>query len=84
VLFLLRPRQAWMPFALPRERTQQADYRRRLNDESLAGAPYAPSRAGSPPVTDVGSLRELGELHKSGKLTDDEFAAAKSHVLDAS
>ncbi|AXK33265.1 DUF4429 domain-containing protein [Streptomyces armeniacus] len=26
-------------------------------------------------------LRELGELHKSGVLTDDEFAAAKSAVL---
>jgi hypothetical protein len=29
----------------------------------------------------VAELKRLGELHESGVLTDDEFAAAKAKVL---
>ncbi len=32
MLFLYRPRQTWMPFALPRNRTQQAAYNRHLHE----------------------------------------------------
>ncbi|MFC8916314.1 DUF4429 domain-containing protein [Streptomyces sp. NPDC047821] len=47
-----------------------------------AGAPPAPEPA---PAADhdvlLRRLRELGELHRTGVLTDDEFAAAKQAVL---
>ncbi len=36
----------------------------------------------APPAPDpVAQLRELGELHQSGILTDEEFAAQKAKVL---
>ncbi|MDV9201832.1 SHOCT domain-containing protein, partial [Streptomyces sp. Wh19] len=48
-----------------------------------ATAPAAPAPA--PPGDDhdvlLRRLRELGELHRSGVLTDDEFAVAKQAVL---
>ena len=82
MLFLLRPRQAWLPFALPRDMTTQAGYRRQLNDRSLPGAqaPYAPPTPPTP-QDPAARLRQLGELHRSGALTDEEFAAAKAKVL---
>jgi hypothetical protein len=72
-----------MPFALPRDMTTQAGYRQQLNDRSLGGvpAPYAPPTPPSPPPDPATRLRQLGELHASGALTDDEFATAKSQVL---
>jgi hypothetical protein len=37
-----------------------------------------------PPQEDsMAKLKELGELHSSGVLTDEEFAAAKAKVLNA-
>lgn len=41
----------------------------------------APAPAGDDHDTLLRRLRELGELHRSGVLTDDEFAAAKQAVL---
>jgi hypothetical protein len=73
-----------MPFALPRDMTTQAGYRRELNDRSLPRrAPYAPPVPATPPPDPAIRLRQLGELHRSGALTDDEFATAKAQVLDA-
>lgn len=38
----------------------------------------------SPPAqSSVDKLRELGDLHKAGVLTDEEFAAAKGKVINA-
>lgn len=38
----------------------------------------------SPPAqSSVDKLRELGDLHKTGVLTDEEFAAAKGKVINA-
>jgi membrane protease subunit (stomatin/prohibitin family) len=31
----------------------------------------------------IAKLKELGELHESGVLTDEEFAAAKAKILNA-
>jgi hypothetical protein len=76
VLFLLRPRQAWMPFTLPRDMTTQAGYRR-----ALSAAPYAPPTPPTAPPDATTRLRQLGELHQSGALTDAEFATAKARVL---
>jgi putative oligomerization/nucleic acid binding protein len=41
-----------------------------------APAPAAPS-----PAIDYDELKQLGELHASGTLTDEEFAAAKAKIL---
>jgi len=70
-----------MPFALPRDMTTQAGYRQQLNDRSLNPAPYAPSTPPTAPPDTTARLRQLGELHQSGALTDAEFATAKAQVL---
>ncbi len=81
MLFLYRPRQTWMPFAGPRNRTAQADYNRRLQqkfDSTRRVAPAVPTAAPRDPVAD---LKELAALHDSGALTDTEFEAAKAKLL---
>jgi hypothetical protein len=88
MLFLYRPRQTWMPYRVPRQRTQQANYNRQLQErfDSTRRVPRpmpAPSRAEAPPGPDVaGRLKELAQLHADGALSDDEFAAAKARVLE--
>ena len=80
MLFLLRPRQTYMPYALPRPPEQQ-----RVQNEQIQHAysatrrvePDAPASPGLP----VDQLEKLAELHRSGVLTDDEFSAAKAKVL---
>jgi Short C-terminal domain len=44
----------------------------------LGGAPAAPAAA---PTAPIDQLKELGELHASGVLTDEEFAAQKAKLL---
>ena len=72
-----------MPFALPRDMTTQAGYRQQLNDRSSPGGAAAPYAPPTPPTRKdpATRLRELGELHESGELTDEEFATAKAQVL---
>jgi hypothetical protein len=41
-------------------------------------APSAPAAAGPDPIE---QLKQLGELHQQGVLTDDEFAAQKAKLL---
>lgn len=43
----------------------------------------ADQKAGSGLPSIIDSLRELGELHADGVLTDDEFTAMKAKLLDA-
>ena len=80
MLFLYRPRETRMPFSLPRNRMDQAAYNRTLQ------AKFEASRRVPAPVANdnglVGALNQLGQLHESGVLTDDEFAAAKARLLD--
>jgi Short C-terminal domain len=68
VLFLLRPRQAWMPFTRP------------VDSMPRPPAPYVPPHPPTSPDP-AARLRQLGELHQSGALTDHEFATAKAQVL---
>jgi len=89
MLFLYRPRQTWMPFRRPRGRSDQAAYNHRMQerfDATRRVPPVSPSDAPQPSIPStgdtLGALRELGELHGSGVLTDEEFAAAKAKVLD--
>ena len=44
---------------------------------------YAEPAAAAPPQGDdpIAKLKELGELHASGVLTDEEFAAQKAKIL---
>jgi hypothetical protein len=41
----------------------------------------APAPASAPAADPIAQLKELGELHKSGVLTDEEFAAQKARIL---
>lgn len=80
MLFLLRPRQTWMPYALPRSAAQQNVYSEQLHkaySSTRRVEPATPSAAPDP----LTALKDLGELHQKGLLTDDEFAAAKAKVL---
>jgi hypothetical protein len=85
MLFLYRPRQTRMPFLYPQSRSEQAAYNRQLQerfDATRRVPPATPNDAAAPPARDtLAELKELGELHASGALTDDEFAAAKAKVL---
>jgi hypothetical protein len=44
-----------------------------------AAAPAAPAAPAADPIQ---QLKELGELHQSGVLTDEEFAVQKSKILN--
>jgi Short C-terminal domain len=81
MLFLYRPRQTWMPFSMPRNRTEQAAYNRQLQqqfDSTRRVAPAVPTEAERDPIVD---LKELAELHASGALSDAEFHTAKAKLL---
>jgi len=80
VLFLYRPRQTWMPFSLPRNRSEQGAYNRQLQERFESTRRVAPAVPAAPrdPVAD---LERLGELHQAGVLTDQEFADAKAKLL---
>ena len=59
---------------------QEADY-----DEPQGGGydapPPQPAPAAPAPAIDYDELKQLGELHANGTLTDEEFAAAKARTL---
>jgi hypothetical protein len=42
---------------------------------------YAPPPPPAPDVDPIAQLRQLGELHEQGVLTDEEFAVQKSKIL---
>jgi hypothetical protein len=43
--------------------------------------PAAPAAAAPSQAVDYDELKQLGELHAAGTLTDEEFAAAKAKIL---
>ena len=88
MLFLLRPRQTYMPYALPRDRENTETWNEQLHEaysSTRRVAPPAlgrnPGSGGEAPRDVVGALKDLGALHESGALTDDEFATAKATLL---
>jgi hypothetical protein len=86
MLFLYRPRETWMPYRMPRNLTQQRAYNRQLQerfDQTRQQHAPAASTPGEPSRDPIRALKELAELHDAGALTDEEFAAAKSKLLDA-
>jgi Short C-terminal domain len=96
MLFLYRPRQTWMPYRPPRQRTEQAAYNRELQEKFGAtrrvqspvpppdtGSALAPGQTAPASAPDVAArLEQLAQLYADGALSDDEFAAAKARVLD--
>jgi hypothetical protein len=76
MLFLYRPRETWMPFALPRGQTDQAAYNRDLQRQFAATRP-APSTARPARERDLAELRALRD---SGVLTEAEFAAVSARL----
>jgi hypothetical protein len=83
VLFLYRPGQTWMPFALPRNRTDQAAYNHQLQQKFRSTKrvpPPVPTASGLQPTRD--QREELRALHESGVLTDAEHEAALTRLGD--
>ncbi|MFL5859502.1 MAG: SHOCT domain-containing protein [Solirubrobacteraceae bacterium] len=67
------------------EQQQNAYYE---GQQSMAQAPPAAPAPAAAPAADAGGdyitrLKQLGELHDQGILTDDEFAQEKARVLGA-
>ena len=50
--------------------------------EPASPAPDAPVAAAAPAVDPMERLKDLGELHEQGILTDEEFASEKEKVLN--
>jgi hypothetical protein len=80
VLFLLRPRQTAMPYALPRSREQQELYNEQLHKAYASTRRLAPAQP-SPRRDAVAELKELVRLRDAGALSDAEFTAAKVKIL---
>ncbi len=57
------------------QQQQQMAYQQQM----AAAAPVAPPQPAEDPT--MAKLKELGELHSQGILTDEEFAAAKAKAL---
>ena len=55
---------------------QQQDYDQAPADDGQDQAQYAP-----PPADPADEIEHLAQLHASGALTDEEFAAAKAKIL---
>ncbi len=62
---------------------QQAAYDQGLADAQAQAAAAAPAPAAAPASggIDMEQLKQLGELHTAGILSDEEFAAAKAKLL---
>ena len=69
---------------------EAAEQQQQLVDQAAAQAAaqvqaqqqYAPPPAAAPPAEDpMAKLKQLGELHAQGLLTDEEFGAAKAKLL---
>jgi membrane protease subunit (stomatin/prohibitin family) len=64
-------------------RRQEGRWASQEQQQQQAAQPaYAPAPAAPPAQEDqIEKLKELGQLHESGVLTDEEFAAAKAKIL---
>jgi hypothetical protein len=82
VLFLLRPPQTYMPYALPRDPQQLAE-RNQLHQQAYDSTRRLPPAEPSSAPDVVTQLQQLAALHDAGKLTDAEFATLKAKLLDA-
>ena len=51
--------------------------------EQQMAAQAPPQQMAAPEADPMAKLKELGQLHDSGVLTDEEFSAAKAKILNA-
>jgi hypothetical protein len=68
------------------QRRQQGKWAAQEQQQAAAQAAAAPPPAAAPAPAQEGDpmerLAQLGDLHKSGVLTDEEFAVAKAKILN--
>lgn len=66
-----------------RQQSRWAEQEAAQAPQQAAPAQAAPVQAASAPAAadPIQQLKELGELHQSGVLTDEEFAAQKARIL---
>jgi len=64
--------------AAQQQAADQSAYEQGVADAQAAAPAAAPAPTGG---IDMEQLKQLGELHDSGVLSDEEFAAAKAKVL---
>jgi len=63
---------------------QQGRWAQQEEQQTAAQAPQQMAAAPPPPEeSSIDKLKELGQLHESGVLTDEEFASAKAKILNA-
>jgi len=62
-------------------RRQQSRWAAQEQQQAPAQAPAEPAAAPAQEEDPMEKLKQLGELHESGVLTDEEFAAAKAKIL---
>jgi len=58
---------------------EQQQFEQQQQQMAAQAPPPAPAQQEDP----MEKLRELGQLHESGVLTDEEFAAAKAKILNS-
>jgi len=81
MLFLYRPRETRMPFPRPWSHTEQAAYNRQLQAKFESTRRVPPAVPARIERDVVGGLKDLDALHRSGALTDEEFATCKAQLL---
>jgi hypothetical protein len=68
--------------AYQQQQYQQQYAQPQYTQPQYAEPQYAPPPAAAPPEDDrISALKQLGELHAQGILTDEEFAAEKAKIL---
>ena len=67
------------------QQEQAAAYQQQQYDQQYAQPQYAPppQPAAAPEDDRISALKQLGELHAQGILTDEEFAAEKAKILSS-
>jgi type II secretory pathway pseudopilin PulG len=66
--------------AAEQQAVQQAAYQQGVIEAQQAAA-AAPAAPAAPAGIDMAQLKQLGDLHAAGILSDEEFAAAKAKLL---
>jgi membrane protease subunit (stomatin/prohibitin family) len=64
-----------------RQQGRWADQEQQQFEQQQQAAAAAPAQTAPQQDDPMAKLKELGQLHESGVLTDDEFAAAKAKLL---
>ena len=80
MLFLYRPQETWMPFSLPRNRTDQAAYNRELQRDFSSTRRVAPPDPAPNTTGQSATLNDLEALRESGALTQSEFDAIMARI----